>query len=70
MYVAPLGSDLLAGEYSISMVPGNYEVLMNKLNTLTKGEYDIKIDGGIPQVESPAKASRGRGGGARGKGRK
>lgn len=57
------------GEYRFSMVPGNYEVLMSKLNASTKGEYDIKIDGGLPEADQSAKPARGRGGG-RGKGRK
>lgn len=53
------------------MVPGNYEALMTKLNNLTKGEYDMKIDGGgVAEAEPQAKAGRGGRGGARGKGRK
>lgn len=60
----------ILGEYVFAMVPGNYEPLMAKLNTCTKGEYDMAIDGAtLPDAEPSAKAGRG-GRGGRGKGRK
>lgn len=65
-------------------MPGDYEPLIQMLNTACKGEYDIKIDGAPDMAVSSANApdekgkgkarggkqggSGGRGGGASGRG--
>jgi len=32
-------------EYSVSMVPGDYDKVISELNSVTKGEYDFSVDG-------------------------
>jgi len=60
-------------EYSVSMVPGDYDKVISELNSVTKGEYDFRFDGdntsiSAPEKEPSEKKGKGRGGG-RGGGR-
>uniref|UniRef100_A0A6B2L9Q9 Uncharacterized protein n=1 Tax=Arcella intermedia TaxID=1963864 RepID=A0A6B2L9Q9_9EUKA len=59
-------------EFSISMVPGDYDKVISDLNTATKGEFDFAVDGqggsGGHVEESPGGKKGGRGGGRGGRG--
>jgi len=52
-------------EYSVAMVPGDYDKILSELNNTTKGSYDFKVDGQEP-LASPEKEAPS---GGKGKGR-
>jgi len=58
--------------YDISMVPGCYDKLLKDLQTATKGNYDLKLDGMQPTASEPEKEKEkgGKQGGGKGKGKK
>jgi len=53
-------------EYTVSMVPGDYDKIISDLNSATKGDYDFKIDGqAAPVVAATSEkepSGKGRGG--------
>lgn len=64
----------------VTLVPGDYENMLAMLNSMCKGEFDVKLDG-APDMESQGeeeskgkgkgrggKAARGGGGGGGGRG--
>jgi len=56
-------------EYSVAMVPGDYDKIISDLNTTTKGDYDFKIDGqaavAIASEKEAPSGGKGRGRGGR-----
>lgn len=53
----------------VSLVPGDYQPLLNDLNRLTKGEFQFEIEGAEKMAASsdePTKKSKGGSGGGRG----
>jgi len=67
-------------EFEVSITPGDYDIVISTLNNLTKGEFDIKIDGAPPMsTEEASSGKKGKGGrgakqgggeGGRGRGKK
>jgi len=48
-------------EYTVTMIPGEYDKLLNELNNSTKGEYDIVIEGGADPLATAVDTGKGRG---------
>jgi len=59
-------------DYTVSMVPGDYDKITSELSSSTKGNFDFNIDGQTTtttttsEKEAPAKGGRGGGKGGRG----